>query len=418
VSARALPLLLLAAAVACNARAAPRLTAAPAAAEPGARLGHGFAHVVQVACDALRAGQPAPAQLALEAAQRLASVLDHAAPIPRPVQRREWIEAVRRELRGGGADAALVLLAGADERTLSDWVAPSGPALEGDAGDYAGAELIDTTGASIGRLLAVRGERAELRVGRETLQVPLATLVFGPRRGLVAAPQLNPRALRVCADPNNLPFSNQRAAGFENALAALIARELGAELQYTWWPGRRGALRQTLQAHRCDLVMGLPAGTARVLTSRPVYRSSYAVVTRRDTPRVSSLEAPELRELRIGVPLVGDDGANPPPVAALVARGLTANLRGYPVYSPPGALLRAVQQGELDVAVAWGPVAGYHASQLGLVATPLAGDDFAFDISLAVRRDDAALLAEVDRVLVARRGEIDALLERYRVPRL
>jgi mxaJ protein len=407
-------LLLLAAA--CGSPATPRLAAAPLAATPGLRLSQGFAHVVQAARDQLSDGRIAQAALALEPAQRLAAVLDHAAPIPRPAQRSEWIDAIRDALARGEPDAAQTLFGGADERALSAWAAPSAPAAGGDPRDYAGAAVIDGLGAEVGELLAVRGDRVELHLGAETREVPLETVVFGPKHGLVAAPQLNPRALRVCADPNNLPLSNERGEGFENKLAQLIARELGAELQYAWWPARRGFLRQTLNAHHCELVMGVPAGAQRVLTSRPVYRSTYVLVSR--AKLASSLDAPALRGLRIGVPVVGDDGANPPPIAALTEHGLGANLRGYPVYAPSDVLPRAVRDGEVDVAVAWGPLAGYHAAQLELAATPLLRDDFAFDISLGVRREDTALLAELDRVLVERRAEIDELLARFHVPRL
>ncbi|HKU39317.1 MAG TPA: quinoprotein dehydrogenase-associated putative ABC transporter substrate-binding protein, partial [Polyangiales bacterium] len=356
---------------------------------------------------------------------RLAIVLDHAAPIPRPVQRRDWIDAIVAALEANDADAALARFGGADERTLAAWAAPRGTGLDTDARSYLGATVIDTFGARAAELAGFTGERAELRAPGGTRTLPVSQLVFGPAGSqLVAAPSLNPRALRVCADPNNLPFSNARGEGFENALAALLARELGAELQYTWWPERRGFLRQTLQAHRCELVLGLPAGSERVATSRPVYRSAYALVRGPRAPRLASLDAPELHALRIGVPLVGDDGANPPPVAALARRGLLHNLRGYSVYgdygrdSPGAALLEAVHDGEVDVAVAWGPLAGYHAARLALPLTPLAEPEFAFDIALAVRREDRALLAELDRVLVARRPEIDALLDRFHVPRL
>jgi mxaJ protein len=243
----------------------------------------------------------------------------------------------------------------------------------------------------------------------------------------VAAPTLNPRSLRVCSDPNNLPFSDKLERGFENAIAQVLARELGAELEYAWWPARRGFLRQTLNAHRCDLVMGLPTGHERALTTRPVYRSSYVFVFGPQAPRVTSVEARELRETRIGVPIVGDDGANPPPVDALLRQGLVHNLHGYSVYgdyrdeSPPAELIRAVSRGDVDLAVAWGPLAGYYAHRaeppLELAQLTESGSPFVFDISLAVRRDDAALLADLDAVLERRRAEIDAILDRFHMPR-
>ncbi|HKP62888.1 MAG TPA: transporter substrate-binding domain-containing protein [Polyangiales bacterium] len=401
---RLLPLLLLAA-VACSAARPVRLEAAAPAKTPGERLSLGFAHAVQVARDALNSQDGAGARSALDAAARLSRVLDHAAPIPRPVQRRDWIDAIRAALTREGPPAALALLGGADERTLASWIAPLGSATNGAARGYIGASLIDATGARIGTLAAESGERAELLVGAERLSVPLGSLVFGPPGGPVAAPELNPRSLRVCADPQSLPL--------ENALAELLARELGAELHYVFWPARRGFLRHTLLAHRCELVMGMPRGAEQVLTTEPVYRSTYVLVG----TRASSLDDEALRTSRIGVPLVGDDGANPPPVAALVERGLTQNLRGYPVYGPPDALIRAISNREVDVAVAWGPPAGYYAARADIPLTPLRDPAFAFEISLAVRKDDRPLRAELDRVLRSRRAEIDALLARFHVPR-
>jgi ABC-type amino acid transport substrate-binding protein len=130
--------------------------------------------------------------------------------------------------------------------------------------------------------------------------------------------------------------------------------------------------------------------------------------------------------MRIGVPLVGDDGANPPVTDVLVENGLVNNLRGYPVYgdyrdeSPPAELIRAVSRGDVDVAVAWGPLAGYYAARMSLTVLPLADPDgrFSFDISLAVRDEDSSLRAELDAILARRRSAIGAILDRYHVPRL
>jgi mxaJ protein len=413
-----------------------QMAAVPAAATPGIRLARGFAHDVQRAKDALANANESEAGNALDAARRLAIVLDTAAPVPRPTSRLEWIDAVRSALERRDVDRAKELLAPADERTLAQWAAPhAGPS---DPRAYVGAAVVDAVGAQIGQVAAVRGGGLEIHVpaasaggSSTTITVRVQDVFAGsePPSGpaVVAAPTLNPRALRVCADPNNLPFSDQRERGFENKLAQLLARELGAELQYTWWPARRGFLRTTLNAYRCDLVMGVPTGYERVLTTRPVYRSSYVVVFGPRAPRVSSIEAPELRSTRIGVPLVGDDGANPPAIDALVRHGLTQNLRGYPVYgdyrteSPPAELIRAVSRGEIDLAVAWGPLAGYFANQvsppLAFAALTQAGAAFSFDISLAVRREDEQLVAELDLALERRRIEIDAILASYHVPR-
>jgi mxaJ protein len=140
--------------------------------------------------------------------------------------------------------------------------------------------------------------------------------------------------LRVCADPNNLPYSNDRREGFENRLAELVARDLGRDgVHYTWWAQRRGFLRNTLNVAACDVVMGIPSSADAVLTTRPYYQSSYAFVSRADRHlALASLDDPQLRRMRIGVQLVGDDGANSPPAHALSRRGIIRNVVGFSVY--------------------------------------------------------------------------------------
>jgi mxaJ protein len=242
-----------------------------------------------------------------------------------------------------------------------------------------------------------------------------------------------PRLLRVCADPNNLPFSNRAGEGFENRLAALFARDLGAELRYTWWPQRRGFIRNTLRAGACDVVMGVPAGFEMVATTRPYYRSFYVFVARADRHlRVTSFDDPGLRRLRIGVQIIGDDYANAPPAHALAARHLARNVVGYPVYgdysqpNPPARIVDAVAKGDVDLAVVWGPLAGYFASREArrLVLTPVSPEmdrpplRFSFAIAMGVRRRDAALRRTLDDLILRRRADIDRLLAEYGVPRV
>jgi len=249
---------------------------------------------------------------------------------------------------------------------------------------------------------------------------------------LLAAGSVEARDLRVCADPNNLPFSNEAGEGLENKIVALIAEELGAELRYTWWAQRRGFLRNTLKAEACDLVPSLPANLEGVRTTAPYYRSTYVFVTRADGPEVASYNDPVLRQAKIGVHLIGDDGSNTPPAHALARRGVIDNVRGYMVYgdysepNPPASILASLAQGEIDVAVVWGPLGGYFATRqaVPLKVTPVRPSfdgpqlPMVFDISMAVRTEDEALRQEVDAALARRRPEVDAILAAYGVPRI
>ena len=230
------------------------------------------------------------------------------------------------------------------------------------------------------------------------------------------------RVLRVCADPNNLPFSNAREEGFENRLANLIAGGLGARVQYTWWSQRRGFVRNTLNAGQCDVVMGVPTGFDLVLRSEPYYRSTYVFVTRREFgAAIHGFDDPRLRHARIGVQLIGDDGVNSPPAHALARRGIIDNVHGFMVYGdyahelPLAPIVRAVENRDIDVAVVWGPVAGYFAkrSRTSLMLTPVKPQielpflPFVFDIAVGVRRGDSTLRAQVNDVLKARHDDVE-----------
>ena len=241
------------------------------------------------------------------------------------------------------------------------------------------------------------------------------------------------RELRVCADPNNLPFSNKAGEGFENRIAEIVAKDLGASVAYTWWAQRRGFLRNTLNADLCDVVPGLPVGTELTRPTAPLYRSGYAFVQRVGAEPISSFDDPRLPDMTIGVQMVGDDGYNTPPAHALSRRGIVAKVRGYALYGdyskphPPSAIIDAVANGEVDTAVVWGPLAGYFAArqtlplQVTLVRPPFDGArlPFAFDISFAVRRDDddGAFVQEIGGAIRRHRVEIDAILAEYRIPR-
>jgi len=238
--------------------------------------------------------------------------------------------------------------------------------------------------------------------------------------------------LRVCADPNNLPYSNERQEGFENKIADLIAKELDANLQYSWRAQRRGFFRETLKENRADLVLGVPAHFDMALTTAPYYRSSYVFVYRKGRGLdIHSLDDPALRKLTIAVQMIGNDGANTPPAHALANRGIIDNVIGYTVYgdysqeNPPARIIEAVAKGAVDVALAWGPLAGYFARQqslpLEVVPVSPAADPhlpFTFSIAMGVRKGDKLLRDEIDAILTRKRPEIEAILDEYGVPRV
>jgi quinoprotein dehydrogenase-associated probable ABC transporter substrate-binding protein len=242
-----------------------------------------------------------------------------------------------------------------------------------------------------------------------------------------------PRELRVCADPNNLPFSNQKLEGFENKLADLIAADRGATVKYTWLRQRRGFIRRGLKAKQCDLVTGIPTASEMVLATKPYYRSTYVFAYRKSANlQLRSFDDPVLRQLRIGLHAIGEDGANPPPVHALARRGIINNVVGFSMFdvpsieNPQGRIISAVATGDIDVAIVWGPFAGYFAKgqkeQLEVVPVSPAieppGFPFIFEISMGVRPGETALKAEFDEILDRRHRDVRRILDEYGVPQV
>lgn len=240
------------------------------------------------------------------------------------------------------------------------------------------------------------------------------------------------RLLRIWADPNNLPFTNQKREGFENKIAELVAKELNADIEYTWHAQRRGFFRKSLKEGNADLILGVPLGFDMALTTMPYYRSTYVFVTRKDRAlKVASLDDPLLRKVKVGVQLIGDDGANSPPAHALAQRGIIDNIVGFTVYgdyeeeSPPSRIVTAVAKGEVDVAVVWGPLAGYFAKKqaVPIDLTPVTPEvdpplRFIFAISMGVRKDDKELCEQLNQVIERRRTDIERILDEYGVPRI
>jgi quinoprotein dehydrogenase-associated probable ABC transporter substrate-binding protein len=252
--------------------------------------------------------------------------------------------------------------------------------------------------------------------------------------GLSSGFAQNKKPFRVCADPDNLPFSNQKREGFENKIAELLAKEFGAPLSYVWWGQRRGFIRNTMHATleeaRCDVVIGVPAGYDLVQTTRPYYRSTYVFVYPKGKgPQIKSLDDPILKKIKIGVHLLGDDYTNPPPVHELAKRGIVENVVGFDTFysaqNPPSRIIDAVAVGKVGVAIVWGPAAGYFVGRqkavpMEMVAVPSGKGDLpaAFDISMGVRKEDTVLKAQLQRVLDRKQADIDTILRDYGVPLL
>ena len=239
------------------------------------------------------------------------------------------------------------------------------------------------------------------------------------------------KEFRVCADPNNLPFSNRKQEGFENKIAELLAHDFGSQVTYTWWPQRRGFIRNTLNAGVCDVVLGVPSGYDPTLTTQPYYRSTYVFVYPKNAGyHIASFDDPLLQKLKIGVHLIGDDYANSPPAHALSEKGIVKNVVGYSVFgdyaedSPPGKIIAAVAAGEVDMAIVWGPIAGYFAQKqtVPLTLVPVPADasspslPFTYSIALGVRRKDTELKSKLDEALSRKATEVRKILEEYGVP--
>ena len=237
--------------------------------------------------------------------------------------------------------------------------------------------------------------------------------------------------LRVCADPNNLPYSNEQKQGFENQLAALIGKDLNMQVTYFWFPQREAFFRKTLNSGVCDVVMGVPTGIDEAVTTRPYYHSTYVFISRQDRHlHITSFDDPRLRTLKIGVHILGEEDDSLPPVHAFTSRGIVRNLVGFSIFGnlnekdPPADLIKAVEDGKVDVAVAWGPLAGYFTrhSTVPLEITPIEGDPklprlpFHFDIAIGVRPGDQVLKNSLDAELVRRHAAIRQILNSYGIP--
>ena len=237
---------------------------------------------------------------------------------------------------------------------------------------------------------------------------------------------VDPKVLRVCADPRNLPFSNEKGEGFENKLGELFAEKLQKKLDYMYFPQATGFVRMTLAAHRCDVIMGFPQGDDLVQGTNPYYRTAYALVAKQGSglDDVATLEDARLKDKRIGIV------AGTPPATNMVVAGLMANARPYPLMidtrfdSSSAAMIKDLMSGEIDAGVLWGPMAGYYAKQASppLHVTPLvketSGPRLAFRIGMGVRPADQNWKRQLNRLIQENQPAINKILLDFGVPLL
>ena len=233
-------------------------------------------------------------------------------------------------------------------------------------------------------------------------------------------------ALRVCADPANMPFSNDKGEGFENKIADIVAAELKLPVEYTWFPQATGFIRQTLFAKHCDVVMGYVQGDELVLNTNHYYRSTYALVLRKGAglDGVDNLADPRLTSKRIGII------AGTPPATIMAQLGLIGHAKPYPLvvdrrYESPGERMIAdIQASEIDAGILWGPIAGYFAPKASseLEVLPLlkeaAGPRMAYRITFGVRPLEDEWKRQLNGVISKRQGDFDSVLLQFGVPLL
>ncbi len=263
--------------------------------------------------------------------------------------------------------------------------------------------------AALGALLALLGG------------YPAAEAAEGQKADLV-----NRRVLRVCSDPANLPFSNQKGEGFENKIADIVADELKIPVEYTWFPQATGFIRRTLFAKACDVVIGFAQGDELVLNTNHYYRSTYALLYRKGQglDGVASLDDPRLKDKNIGII------AGTPPGDVMTSLDLMKFARPYPLTvdrrfeSPAERMIADIRKGDIAAGILWGPIAGYFGSRGGeaLEVVPLVkeakGPRMSYRITMGVRQGDDTWKRQLNDVIAKRQGDIDKVLLDYGVPLL
>jgi quinoprotein dehydrogenase-associated probable ABC transporter substrate-binding protein len=237
---------------------------------------------------------------------------------------------------------------------------------------------------------------------------------------------VDPNVLRVCSDPANMPFSDQAKEGFENKIADLLAEKLGKSVSYTWFPMATGFVRKTLGEHRCDVIIGFAQGDELVQNTNAYYRTAYAIVFKKGDglDGLDALSDPRLKSKRIGVV------AGTPPASNMAQYGLLGRAKPYPLMvdtridSPSKRMMKDLADGVIDVAILWGPMAGWQAKQSGLdlAVVPLVkevgGPRMAYRITMGVRRQDQNWKRQLNTLLRDNQKEIERILLDYGVPLL
>ena len=249
--------------------------------------------------------------------------------------------------------------------------------------------------------------------------------------GLPGMPYRTPdqKEFKVCADPENMPYSNQKGEGFENKIAELLAKDLGKELTYEFWLDRQGFLRNTINAQRCDVIMGMGSDVDNLRTSKPYYRSGYVFVYRKSSNyNIKDWDSPDLRKGIIGI--VGES----PPTSTLRDHDLMGNAHPYRIQRdlnfPPSLMIDDLVAGKNDIAIIWGPIGGYFAKQSKepLVVVPI--PEFKsernsfdtqkgkseFNISVAVRKKDKDRMEMIQGALDRNQSKIMKILDDYGIP--
>jgi quinoprotein dehydrogenase-associated probable ABC transporter substrate-binding protein len=234
---------------------------------------------------------------------------------------------------------------------------------------------------------------------------------------------VDPNVLRVCADPHNMPFSNEKGEGFENKLAQLFADKLQKKLAYTYFPQATGFVRMTLGSHRCDVIIGFPQGDDLVQSTNPYYRTAYALVYKPgELDGLDRLSDERLKQKRIGVV------AGTPPASYLAMQGLLGRIKPYALMvdtridSSAEAMIKDLQAGDIDVGILWGPMAGYYGRDAGLKVVPLVkdsgGPQLAYRIAMGVRGADQNWKRQLSRLIQENQPEINKILIGFGVPLL